>query len=287
MNVKTKFYLLIITFFSISFFSCKKEKIITIPPVLSEFATPPSAIGKYYIKDDPNSVFKIPVGITTPSNVARTVTFSVSSPTGATEGKQYNLGVTSISIPAGTVIDSISLRGIFAGYPAGRKDTLIFMITGGDIPSVIGSNEYTIVLQQYCDVILNDFTGDFNNSFDNQSPDSYGPYTATINTVVSTGPTSGTIYITNFADAGFGPWNPSDGAANPGIAVNLDWSDPANFTTIIPVQSLANDLFGYGPGTITGRGKGTFSSCENSITVSYEVTVAAGTFGNFVTTFNR
>ncbi len=113
MNIKTKFYLLIFTFFSISFFSCKKDNTIN-TPVLSEFASP-TLIGKYFIKDDPNSVFKIPVGITTVSDKPRTVTFSVSSPTGALEGQQYNLGTTSIVIPAGAAIDSISLKGIYSG----------------------------------------------------------------------------------------------------------------------------------------------------------------------------
>jgi len=285
MNIKTKYYLLILTFFSAGFFSCKKDNTIN-TPVLSEFASP-TAIGKYFIKNDPNSVFKIPVGITTVSDKPRTVTFSVSSPTGAVEGQQYNLGATSITIPAGTAVDSIALKGIFAGYPTGRKDTLIFTITGGDVSTFKGSTTYKVVLQKHCDVNLNDFIGDFANSYDNQDPDSYGPYTATINQFVSTGPTSGTLYITNFGDAGFGPWTPSDPPANPGIAVNLNWTDPSNFTTVVPTQTISEDLFGYGQATISAVGSGTFSSCENSITISYKVAVAAGSFGSFVTVIKR
>jgi hypothetical protein len=285
MNIKTKFYLLVFALFSIGFFSCKKDNTIN-TPVLSEFATP-TAIGKYFVKDDPNSVLKIPVGITTVSNKPRTVTFSVSSPTGAVEGQQYNLGTTSIVIPAGTAQDSISLKGIFAGYPTGRTDTLIFTITGGDVSTFKGFTTYTVVMQKYCEVNLNDFIGDYANSVDNQDPNSYGPYTATINSFVSTGPTSATIYVTNFAAAGFGPWDPSDAAANPGIAVKLDWTDPSNFTTIIPTQSLDNNLFGYGPGTVSGVGSGTFSSCKNTITLSYEVKVGPGSFGDFITVLQR
>ena len=203
------------------------------------------------------------------------------------EGQQYNLGTTSIVIPAGTAQDSIALKGIFDGYPTGRKDTLIFTITGGDVPTFTGFTTYKVVMQKYCEVNIDDFTGDFNNSYDNQDPDSYGPYTATINQYVSTGPTSATIYVTNFADAGFGPWDPSDPAANPGIAVKLDWSDPSNFTTVVPSQTFSSDLYGYGEATISGVGSGTFSSCENSITISYTVTVAAGSFGDFETVLQR
>jgi hypothetical protein len=96
MNIKTKCYLLIFLFFSIGFFSCKKNNTVN-TPVLSEFATP-TPIGKYFIKDDPNSVFKIPVGITTVSNKPRTVTFSVSSQTGTIESQQYSISSTSIPI---------------------------------------------------------------------------------------------------------------------------------------------------------------------------------------------
>jgi hypothetical protein len=285
MNIKTKFYLLIVTVLSMGSFSCKKDNTVN-TPVLSEFATP-NAIGKYFIKDDPNSVFKIPVGITTVSNKPRTVTFSVSSPTGAAEGQQYNLGTTSITIPGGTAVDSIALKGIFSGYPTGRKDTLIFTITGGDVPTFKGFTTYKVVMTKYCEVNINDFAGDYNNSFDNQDPDSYGPYNATINQIISTGPTSATIYITNFADAGFGPWGPSDPPANPGIAVKLDWTDPSNFTTIVPTQTFSSDLFGYGEATISAVGSGTFSSCENSITISYTIEVSAGSFGDFVTVLQR
>lgn len=285
MSIKTKFYLLIVTILSLGSFSCKKDNTVN-TPVLSEFATP-TPIGKYFIKDDPNSVFKIPVGITTVSNKPRTVTFSVSSPTGAAEGQQYNLGTTSITIPAGTAVDSIPLKGIFSGYPTGRKDTLVFTITGGDVPTFKGFTTYKVVMTKYCEVNINDFAGDYNNSFDNQDPDSYGPYTATINQIISTGPTSATIYITNFADGGLGPWLPSDPAANPGIAVKLDWTDPSNFTTVIPTQTLSGDLLGYGEATISAVGSGTFSSCENSITISYTVDVSAGNFGDFVTVLQR
>ncbi|MEO7049595.1 MAG: hypothetical protein ABI091_30105 [Ferruginibacter sp.] len=159
MNIKTKFYLIIGALFSIIFFSCKKDNTIN-TPVLSEFASP-TFVGIYSVADDPNSVYKIPVGITTVSDKPRTITFSVSSPTGAVEGKQYNLGTTTIVIPAGTAQDSISLKGIFSGYPAGRKDTLVFKIVGGDIPTLAGSDVYKVVLKQFCPLDMSIFSGDF------------------------------------------------------------------------------------------------------------------------------
>jgi hypothetical protein len=158
MNINAKF-LIISTLLSIGFLSCKKDNTIN-TPVLSEFATP-TFVGTYSVADDPSSVYKIPVGITTVSDKPRTITFSVSSPTGAVEGQQYNLGTTTIVIPAGTAQDSISLKGIFAGYPSGRKDTLVFKITGGDVPALVGADVYKVVLKQFCPLDMSIFSGDF------------------------------------------------------------------------------------------------------------------------------
>ena len=270
--------------FSVLFFSCAKDNIITPNQQVALFA---SSSSSYFITSDPNTEFKIPFGVTQVAKKDLKIEFSVTSPSGAVEGQQYTISNNTAIIPEGSTIDSLSLKGIFSAYPTGRKDTLIFKITGGDIPSLVGADVYTLVLQKYCDVNLDDLLGDYTSSIDNQSPDSYGPYTATINSAVSTGPTSGTIYITYFADAGFGPWDPSEIAANPGIAVNLDWSDPANFITTVPSQTFSTDLYGYGKATISPVGSGTFSSCENSFVINYKVTVSAGSFGSFVTVLKR
>jgi hypothetical protein len=85
--------------------------------------------------------------------------------------------------------------------------------------------------------------------------------------------------------ATFGPFGPTDAAASPGITVNLDWSNPANFITVVPSQAFYTDA-NYGPAQIVS-GTGTFSSCDGTITLSYTVTVAAGSFGVFTTTLQR
>ena len=287
MNMKNKFnslFTFIVVIISLSVLSsCKKDKIVTPNTTASLFA---SSEGSYFITSDPNTVFKIPVGITRIPDKDRTIEFTVSSPSGAVEGQQYTLSGNSITIPAGQTVDSISLNGIFSAYPTGRVDTLIFTITGGDVPSLVGSDVYTLVLQKYCDVDLDALLGDYDNSYDNQDPDAYGPYTATIVSATSTGATSAQLVIQYFGDYGFGPFGPGDPSYDTGITVNIDWSDPANFFTTIPTQPLGV-YAPYGMITITGVGKGTFSSCDNTITISYKATVSAGSFGNFVTVLSR
>jgi hypothetical protein len=265
--------------------SCVKQKFTT--PELAEFASSSTSnTGAYFIPDDPNSTFKVPIGITTSSDKDRVINFTITSPTGAAAGQQYTIGATSITIPAGKVVDSIPIKGIFAGYPAGRKDTLVFTITGGDAPIFTTYKTYTLVLQKYCNVVLNDLLGTYTNvvDYDDQG-NPYGPYSVTV-TGTSTGPTSAKLVIPNLAAAAFGPFDPTtDASASPGITVNLDWSNPANFVTIVPTQSFYKDAT-YGPAQMVS-GTGTFSSCDGTLTLSYTVTVAAGSFGTFTTTLQR
>lgn len=273
MKIKSTTYLLTILL-SIGFFSCEKDNKITPPPAAAEFAVN-SFVGKYFIKNDPNSVFKIPVGITNISNEPRTVNFTVTSPTGATQGQQYTLSSNSIVIPAGKSVDSISLQGIYAGYASRGIDTLVFQITSGNDPGVFeGYDTYKVILQKYCDVNINDFVGTYTQSFDDGT---YGPYQIEVVSATSTGNTSGYLMISNLWDAG---------GSTP-IRVNLDWSDPSNFSTSIPAgQDLYVDGT-YGPAKVKPNGYGTFSSCNNTISLKYQVYVAAGSFAATSTTMAR
>lgn len=269
----------LLTIASVVMNSCKKNDVVTPNQEVAGFS---SKSGSYFITNSANSVFKIPVGVTSVPNTNRTINFTVSSPSGAEEGQQYTLGTTSVTIPAGTTVDSISLKGLFSGYASGRKDTLVFKITGGDIPSLVGSDEYTLYMQKYCDVDLASFAGSYTKTYDIDPSGTYGPYTASISDVTPLTATTGTIKITDFALAEVYP-----SAISP-ITVILDWTDPANFKATIPAQILvAGDFLGYGPLTVTGVGTSTFSSCDNTFTINYKLTVSAGSFGNFKTTLAR
>jgi hypothetical protein len=264
--------------------ACKKNTvIITNPPLQSSFAG--NASGAYYIKNDASSTFKVPIGLTTISDKDTKITVAVSSPTGATAGTQYTLPSNTVTIPAGKVEDSITVKGLFAGYPGSRRDTLNFTISGGDVPATIYNSSYTLIMQKYCDVLLSAFNGAYSQCTDVQGSFS-GSYATNIVSATSTGATSATIVIKNFAAAAFGPFGATDSSFNRGISVNIDWSNPAKFTTSIPSQPLYKDPT-YGNATIKGVGTGSFSSCDNTFSFSYTVTVAAGTFGNFTATMAK
>lgn len=234
-----------------------------------------ATIGTYYVKNDPTSVYKIPVGLTQPAAANTPVSVTVTSPTGATSGAQYTLGGTTATIAAGKTSDSLSVKGIFAGFPGTRVDTLVFNIQNGAVPQSDYNSTYKLVLRKFCDVILSSFNGNYTKAYDKQAgqPD-YGPYAVTFSNPVLLTATTGTIKINNFWDVGTS------------VVVNLDWTNPANFITTIPSQFLYTDPT-YGAATISSVGTGSFSSCDNTFSFSYTVRVAAGSFGNFTTPIAR
>lgn len=138
--------------------SCKKQGITTPNQEKVGFA---KSSDSYLITNDPNSIYKIPVGITAIPNADRKITFTVSSPSGAVSGQQYTLGSTTVTIPAGKTVDSIAVKGLFSGYAGSRKDTLIFKITGGDVKPMAGSDQFTLYLQKVCPLNMSDFSGNF------------------------------------------------------------------------------------------------------------------------------
>jgi hypothetical protein len=279
-------YLLIV---ATAFNSCLKQTFTT--PALSEFASrPTSNKGAYFITSDPNTEFKIPIGITTTSDKDRVITYIITSPSGATEGTQYTVtSLGTITIHAGEVMDSIAVKGNFSAYVPGKIDTLVFTISGGDVPAFSGSDKYTLTLQKYCDVVSTDLIGDFKNCDDLYQGQGSGaaPYTINISNWTSTGPTTATVTIKNLGatpDNGFGPFAPTDAAVT-GLTAKLDWTNPSNFTITIPSQPYRNAIGTYGPGTIAGSGS--FSSCLETFTITFVVSVGAGDFDPLTTVVVR
>ncbi|MGN6420942.1 MAG: hypothetical protein ACTHMC_25750 [Pseudobacter sp.] len=246
--------------------SCGKVKEV-IPNTENSLFGNANTTGLYFITDDPKTEFKVPVGVSAVATKDRKIQFTVTSPTGAAEGAQYTLGTNTVTIPAGTASADVLLKGIFAGYPTGRRDTLVFKITGGDIPSIVSSNTYNVVLQKYCNVHIADFDGAYLcQDYYNNAPDG-DPYEVEL--------TPGDVSGTTGKVSVLGLW----GSAVP-FNVSLDWTNPANFTTNIAVQPFLVHPT-YGQSTIRPNSTGTFSSCDNTFRIQYEVTVNAGSFGKY------
>src|SRR5690606_9808619 len=173
-------------------------------------------------------------------------------------------------------VGTIELKGLFSGFPANRRDTLVLKLETGDVMPAEFNNEFTVVLQRYCDVDISSLLGSYTQCYDDGS---YGPYTINVLEAVSTGANTGYITVDNLWDYGY--------AATP-VRINLDWTDPANFLTNIPTgQPLQPNTGSYGQSWVRPVGNGSFSSCDNSFTLRYQVYVGAGSFAATTTVMNR
>jgi len=274
-------WLLTVSLFAVlmgAFFTACKKQEISIPPAQVEFGTNTGGAA-YFVQDDPQSVFHIPVGVTSTSKQSRNITYKVTYTSGA-EGQQYTFGGTkgTATIPADSTLGYIDIKGIYAGFSSspGRVDTIILTLTGGDLPLATFNQTYTLTLQQYCPVVLADLLGQYDNCYDFYGGGAYGPYSVTI-TGSSTGATSAKLVVVPFVDAVIGPYAPTDPGYN-GTTLNIDWADPANFKVNIPSQGIFVHPT-YGLAKIAGGG--TFSSCFETFDVTYSVSVSAGTFSGF------
>jgi len=254
--------------------SCKKNNLVVdnevTPPPFAKFLT--STPLRFDVTST-NTKLKIPVSVTNVSATDRTVTISVTSPSGAQSGIQYTTS-TSVVIPAGKTIDSILVSVIYSAYQSGRKDTLIFTIVDGDVKASAYNNKYTLYLFGPCsesETVLSSLQGDYDNTIENYDGGTpYGPYTTAISSVTQLTPTTGTVVVTNIFDYG---WNP--------ITFTLDWTDPLNTKVTLVEQSGIGDAGTLDPSLagadITVRPfagqAGSFSYCRNTLTLKMQLGV--------------
>jgi len=253
--------------------SCKKNNLVIdqdplIPPTFSKFNVLKAAdtLQNYYVKNT-NEPLKIPIGITTVSDVDRTVQLTFTS-NSALSGIQYT-APTSIKIPAGKTVDTLVLQGLYSGYPTStRKDTLTIKITGGDVAVGAYYNRYVVIMRKSCPVDLVALAGNYTNTNEYNSAGTfqYGPYTTSVtNLVLKPGSTTvATGKLTNLYDDS---WNAID--------ATFDWSDPnpANWkVTITPPQPTGKSYSGAPTSVRTSSSAlSVFNTCDRSITLNIDL----------------
>jgi hypothetical protein len=258
-------------------FSCKKQEPLTISDTLGHFTEKSS--GTYFVTS-PTVTYKIPVGLSTVSDKSRTVTVSVSSPTGAVMGTQYTLSTTSVVIPAGKAIDSIEVKAVYSQYTSGRKDSLLFTIQAGDgLTPAVYNSKFTLIVRGACfqsDIATNlqALVGDYNNTIEQLGAGApYGPYHTKIVSATLTGSTTADIVVANIFDDS-PTWN--------NLTYTLDWSNPANQKITLLTQNAggnAGGLFGasyngmpFAVGAFATQ-DGTFDFCAQKLTLRMKIGV--------------
>lgn len=269
----------------LSVWSCKKLDSVVIPPVEAHFQFKTS--GTFEVLT-PTSVFKVPVGITTPSDKPVVIPFTITSKTGATSGAQYRITGNTVTIPAGQAIGSIDIAGILPAYTGGRKDTIVIKLEGkaGEISPIVTNSTYTLVVRGPCfegDVTLSQFLGSYRNTNEVWNNTPYGPYTTTISAVKQLTPTTGEITVTNLFDYG---WNP--------VKFILNWTDPVNRTVTLVQQAGIGNAGTINP-PFNGQDisvrpfagqVGTFSICKQTLTLRLQLGVTGLGFFNILYTVN-
>lgn len=254
--------------------SCKKNNFAIdkdiVPPSFVKFNTlqPADSVGTYFIRSN-NNVFKLPVGVTDVSDRDRTIQLTYSS-TGAAQGQQYNAPAT-ITIPAGKAVDTLTIQGIFAGYPSSSKVDTLKITVGGDVPTSAYKGTYTLYMRKYCEVDITTFAGVYSNTRENYGGSAYGPYETTVSNITPISATKGRLSVSNIWDTGFGP-----------IEFELDWSDPTNHKVTVIEKSSgigdAGDLSSAYAGrqvAVRSNGRvGTFNACDPEITLNFQLGVA-------------
>lgn len=284
-------YLLALTFLSgIVFIACSKDKerddYLTIPPAQAHFAN--KTTGRFQVSST-NQTYKIAVGVTNVENRDRVVNFSVSSNSGAVAGTHYTIAQTSVTIPAGKTTDTIVLTANPALYPlGGRRDTLNFTILEPSVTPSTYNKSFRLVLSGPCQenvIDLQEFVGEYNGSTEDYLGTVSGPYTINVLSAVQTSPTSGILTINNIRD---GEWQDP-------IKITLDWSNPSVRTvTAIENPAIAGTNAGsvygatYNGRTLSARqyagspgtALGTFSICNQTISVDLQLGITAVGWGN-------
>ena len=246
----------------VGLFGCDKSAPLTVPPARASFLG--NSSGTYYVLDDPNSYYAVHVGFTNVADKDRTINFTVTPSGSAKEGVDYTIPSTSVTIPAGQTIDSLVVKGMFAGFADDHVDTLSFAITGGDAEGLSGDSTFTLILNKSCPYTADNFSGDMQ-----VVTDEWGDYQA------------GDIVPVTKIDETHVSFEYAATDAKP-IIITID--PVANTTSVAKQVYGAYPSTGYGNYSVqsmTGSSDNYIDPCGKVISVRLQHTVSAGSFGDY------
>jgi len=258
-------FIMIAAVLTVAMVSCKKSVSLSIPPANSQIAYEDNSTKNFYVLSTaPGDQYKIPIGITTPLDKPVTVQLSYTSAT-AVSGTHYTAPAT-VVIPAGKIVDSITVKGFFNNIPAGVSHRVVVRISGGDLPSLSGRDSAVVVLRRYCSVNPASLAGNYN-TVETSQYNGVSNYVMNISNVTSTSATTATASINNIWDASI--------TAN----VIFDWTDPSNFKVLLNPISQITQYTSSGMGVFISQASGTsntFSSCANTVTMNFRLVRSDG-----------
>lgn len=250
--------------------SCNKNKeypIIT-PPLQASFTGLSTA--NFGISNAvPVPTYKLPIGLTTTSAQDTKVTISVTSPTGAKEGTQYNIPNKTLTIPAGQALGYLDITSTYDAYKNDRIDTLVITIKNdnGVTPSD-KNNVLKLVVNKFCPFNADAMSGAFT-----VVTDEWGDYA-----------TGATITVSK-VDATTVSFKYAANNAKP-ILIKVS---SKNVTSVAKQEYGDYGAANGGPfsaASIASAGN-TTAPCDGTISVKLNHTNSLGNYGNYIITLKK
>jgi hypothetical protein len=114
--------------------------------------------GTYYVSDISEN-FKIQIGSTEKNSADRTYQIQVDPESTATQGVDFSLASSTVTIPAGSYFGEIEVVGIAAGASTDGTN-LILNIVGNESNPVMVNTQYNLLVVLSCPIVA-PFTGDY------------------------------------------------------------------------------------------------------------------------------
>lgn len=253
--MKTNKILLLLTIIAMSVFTgCSEQENVQFDAVngqtLINFV---GTSGSLPVKSSETSSLKINIELTTVSSADRVAIVVIDESSTANAG-QYS--ISDFIIPAGQHVGSGTITGNFDQLPNLGGVNVVFKLTGITSEDVIEKDTFTVTLERFCPLVLEEFYGTFTqlSGFDGAAPASNPDAT------ITAGPAANTLLISDLNNTGRG------------AVIELDYSDIANPKVIHRSEEFLEvfSVQGLGPVYTSIRyaadePSNTFSTCQLQI----------------------
>lgn len=264
-----KIFNLTLTLFlaSIALVSCNKESLLYDGPSLGHFLKSSDV----FFVDVEDSTYTLQVGLTKAFDKDITLHLTVDEASTAIEGEQYSISSHDIVIPAGSVIGSTELVGLFSGItePVNLK---LKITEAGDVANF--ATELDLTIRQFCPLVRDNFVGIFNLWSELNEDASGNIVEYEVEAIADPEKENGIIFLDVFEEG-------------KNIKVTLDASNKTNFVSVLEGPQT---IFTYPPSypAVLAAGKGTFNACNPEVQFKVKVDVPGlGSFGEINSIFTK